>query len=67
MSGYFQDLHFAFRQFHRRRAFHWLRSWCWAWELGVNTAIFSVVNALFLRPLPYRDTNGIACSYMSAI
>ena len=31
--------------------------------LGVNTAIFSVVNAVLLRPLPYRDTDRIAALY----
>jgi hypothetical protein len=63
MSGYCQDLRFAFRQFHRRRAFTLATVLVLGLGLGVNTAIFSVVNALLLRPLPYRDTNGIAALY----
>jgi len=63
MSSYFQDLRFAFRQFRRRRAFTLATVLVLGLGLGVNTAIFSVVNAFLLRPLPYRDTNRIAALY----
>src|SRR5579862_9630259 len=63
MSGFLQDFSFALRQFHRRRAFTLATVLVLALGLGANTAIFSVVNTLLLRPLPYRDTNRIVALY----
>ncbi|HTA72555.1 MAG TPA: ABC transporter permease [Bryobacteraceae bacterium] len=63
MSALLQDLRFAFRQFHRRRAFTLATVVVLGLGLGANTAIFSVVNALLLRPLPYRDTTRILALY----
>ncbi|HWG38583.1 MAG TPA: ABC transporter permease [Terriglobales bacterium] len=36
-----------------------------ALAVGVNTALFSVANAVLLRPLPYRDANRLAAVYSS--
>src|SRR5579864_4373833 len=63
MSGFLQDLRFALRQFRRRRSFTLATVLVLGLGLGVNTAIFSVVNALLLRSLPYRDTSRIAALY----
>ena len=63
MSGYLEDLRFAFRQFRRRRAFTLATVLVLGLGLGANTAIFSVVNALLLQPLPYRDAGRIAALY----
>ena len=63
MSGLLQDFRFALRQFRRRRAFTLATVLVLGLGLGANTAIFSVVNAVLLRPLPYRDTNRIAALY----
>src|SRR3954470_6871518 len=49
------DLRLAWRNAARRAGFTLLVTLTLALGLGVNSAVFALVDAVLLRPLPYRD------------
>ena len=55
MHSVFQDLTYALRGFLKRPAFAITAIATLGLGIGVTTAIFSVVNAVLLQPLPYKD------------
>ena len=63
MNALIQDLRFGFRMLARKPALTAVAIVALALGIGANTAVFSVVNALLLRPIRYRNPERLVSLY----
>jgi putative ABC transport system permease protein len=59
MDSIAQDLRYAIRTLVKQRGFTAVAVVCLALGIGVNTVIFSCLNAILLRPFPYADPSAL--------
>jgi len=64
VSDFLQDFRYAVRTLRRSAALSAVIVASLAIGNGANTAIFSVVNALLLRPLPYPEPDRLAVLWL---
>ena len=64
MNAFLQDFRYALRTLKRSAGLTLLIVASLAIGIGANTAIFSVVNALLLKPLPYPDADRLAVLWL---
>jgi predicted permease len=60
------DIRFAFRKLRQSPAFTLIAIATLALGIGLNTAIFSLINDLFLRSLPFKDPERLVHLYSNA-
>jgi len=59
MEGFFKDLTHSLRMFRRSPGFTIAAVAALTLGIGTNTAIFTVVNAVLLKPVPFPDPNSL--------
>ena len=66
METFWQDLRFGFRQLLGKPGFAAIATLSLALGIGANTAIFSLVDAVLLRPLPFHDPDRLVVVWEDA-
>jgi putative ABC transport system permease protein len=67
MDSLLQDLRFSARTLLKSPGFAVISVLCVAIGIGANTTIFSVVNAILLRPFPYADPERIVAVHETQV
>ena len=63
MKGLLDDLRYGLRGLSKNRGFALAAVLSLALGIGANTTIFTLLNAVFLRPLPVRDPARLAAVF----
>jgi predicted permease len=63
MTGLYEDLRYGLRALAKNRGFTAVCILSLALGIGANTTIFTLVNAILLRPLPVRDPASLVAVY----
>src|SRR5712675_207827 len=63
MTGIVGDLRYGFRALIRNRGFTAVAVLSLALGIGANTTIFTLLNAVFLRPMPVQDPATLAAIF----
>ena len=63
METPWKDFHYGLRMLRRNYGLNVIAALSLALGIGATSAIFSVINAVMLRPLPYRDPDRIVMVY----
>jgi putative ABC transport system permease protein len=66
VNTFLQDIRYALRSLRKNRGVTAIAAICLALGIGANTAIFSVVRAVLLESLPYRDPSRLVRLYETA-
>jgi putative ABC transport system permease protein len=67
LADFIGDVRYAFRQVRRSRGFACVVILTLALGIGANTAVFSVLDAVLLRPLPFPDQDRLLFIYGFAL
>jgi predicted permease len=67
MSNFLADIRHAFRSLLKNRGFAFVALLTVALGVGANSAVFSVVNAVLLRPLPFEDPDRLVAVFETAV
>ena len=67
VRGIWQDVRYAMRMVRRQPAFSLTAILTIALGIGATTAMFSVVNGVVIKPLPYPESDGVVTIGVSAV